>query len=443
MKTTEEKSKGLTKKYQVVIAAADLEAEIQERINRLSKNVKLPGFRPGKAPKEMLVQKYRASVLSEALDHVMQHAVTDIIKDNKLKVAMEPEVKLDKFEDGKDVEFTVEIETLPEIKLKDFSALKLEKLTAEVPEDEINKSLEYVAQSRRETEPVKEDRASKKGDIVVIDFTGSVDGVEFKGGKGTDYPLELGSNAFIPGFEDQLIGHKKGDKVDVKVKFPKDYHAKDLADKDAVFAVEIKELKVLKKTEINDEFAKSLGEKDLASLKEKVAERIKEDYESASKMKLKRALLDVLDKEYQFEVPEKLVNAEYDNIVKQYEHAKEHNELDSYEKSKSEKDLLKEYKEIANRRVKLGLLLSEVGVQEKIQIAPDDINKAIMAEARKYPGQEKAVFDFYLKNKNAVEALKAPVMEQKIVDHILGKVKLTDKTVSVKELYTFDEDEKK
>ncbi len=442
MKISQEKTKGLTFSCTAVIDAAEFETEVQARIARLAKGAKLPGFRPGKAPVAMLNQKYRGAALGEVLDDMVQKSVRDIIRQKDLRVAMEPEVKLSKFEDGKDIEFTMEVETLPEIKLGDFSKIKLEKLMAEVPAEEIDKSLEYVAQTRRETETVKEDRVSQKGDIAVIDFTGSIDGVEFKGGKGTDYPLELGSNSFIPGFEDQLIGHKKDDKVDVKVKFPKDYHAKDLADKDAVFAVVIKELKTLKKVEINDEFAKSLGEKDLASLKEKVAARIKQDYENASKMKLKRALLDALDKEYKIELPTKLVDTEYDNIVKQYEHAKEHNELDEYEKSKKEADLLKEYKEIASRRVKLGLVLSEVGMQEKIQIAPDDINKAIANEARKYPGQEKAVFDFYLKNKNAVEALKAPVMEEKIVDHILSKVQLTDKIVSVKELYTFDDDEK-
>ncbi|MBR6327561.1 MAG: trigger factor, partial [Alphaproteobacteria bacterium] len=358
---------------------------------------------------------------------------------NKLRVAHEPNVKIEKFEDGKDIEFSMEVETLPEVKLGDFSKIKLEKPMAAVPDEEINKSLEYVAQSRRDTEVVTQDRAAKKGDIVVIDFKGSIDGVAFKGGRGTDYPLELGSNSFIPGFEDQLIGAKKGDKKDVKVTFPKDYHAKDLAGKDAVFAVEVKELRTLKKVEINDEFAKSLGAKDLADLKAKVAERIKEDYESAAKMKLKRALLDVLDKEYKFELPETLVKAEYDGILRQYEHAKEHGELDEYEKSKKEKDLLKEYQEIAQRRVKLGLILSEVGAAQKIQITSDDLNKAIMNEARKYPGQEKAVFDFYLNNKNAIESLKAPVMEEKIVDAILAKAQISEKTVSVKELYTFDE----
>ena len=442
MKVSQEKSKGLTLKFKAVIEAADFEKEVSARVQKLAKETKLPGFRPGKAPAALINQKFRSAALGEALDSAVQKAVAEIVSGNKIKPATEPKVNIEKFEDGKDIEFSMEVETLPEIKLGDFSKIKLEKLTSDVPEEEIEKSIKYVAESRRDTEEVKEDRAAKKGDVVVIDFTGSIDGAEFEGGKGTSYPLELGSNAFIPGFEDQLIGAKKGDKKDVKVTFPKEYHAKDLAGKDATFAVEVKELRKLKKVEINDELAVSLGAKDLADLKQKISEHILADYENASKMKLKRALLDALDKEYKFDLPQSIVDAEYDGIVKQYEHAKEHGELDSYEKSKNEKDLLKEYKEIAARRVKLGLVLSEVGAQEKIQVTADDLNKAIMNEARKYPGQEKAVFDFYLKNKRAVEALKAPVMEEKIVDAILSKAQITEKKVSVKELYTFDEDKK-
>ena len=442
MKVSKDKSKGLTLKFKAVIEAADFEKEVQSRVQKLAKETKLAGFRPGKAPASLINQKFRGAALGEALDAAVQKAVAEIISENKLRPAGEPKVNIEKFEDGKDVEFSMEVETLPEIKLGDFSKIKLEKLIADVPEEEIEKSIKYVAESRRESEEIKEDRAAKKGDIVVIDFTGSIDGVEFKGGKGTAYPLELGSGSFIPGFEDQLIGTKKGAKKDVKVTFPKDYHAKDLAGKDAVFAVEVKELRALKKIQINDELAVSLGAKDLADLKKQIAERILQDYEHASKLKLKRALLDALDKEYKLELPQSIVDAEYDSIVKQYEHAKAHNELDAYEKSKKEKDLLKEYKEIAERRVKLGLVLSEVGAKEKIQITPDDLNKAIMSEARKYPGQEKAVFDFYLKNKNAIEALKAPVMEEKIVDAILAKAQISEKKVSVQELYTFDEEKK-
>ncbi len=439
MKVTETKSKGLNREYQAVIPAADFEKEIDAKLDTLAKTTKLPGFRPGKAPKAMLKQKYRASVLGEVLDEMLRQAADSIVKDNKLRPAVMPEINLKVFKDGQDIEFDVIVEVLPEIKLGDFSKIELEKLTAEVPAEEVEKAIRYVAESRKENVKIAEDRPTKKGDIAVIDFVGSVDGNEFNGGKGSAYPLELGSGSFIPGFEDQLIGKKAGDKVDVKVTFPKEYHAKDLAGKDAVFAVEIKEIREPKPVVIDDEFAVSLGEKDLDSLRAKVVERIKADYEIASKMKLKRALLDVLDKEYSFDVPQKLTDAEYDGIVKQYEQAKKYNQLDEYEKSKDEKDLLAEYKEIASRRVKLGLLLSEVGMNAKINIAPEDINKAIAAEARKYPGQEKAVFDYYLKNKEAVEALKAPVFEEKIVDYILGQTKLNEKVVPVEELYSFDE----
>ena len=442
MKVTETKSKGLNKEYKVVIPAADFEKEVDAKIERISKTTKLPGFRPGKAPKAMLKQKYRASVLGEVLDEMLKNSADEIIKENKLRPAVMPEINLTVFGDGKDVEFDVVVEVLPEIKLGDFSKITLEKLMAEVPAEEVEKAIRYVAESRKETVKVEEDRPTKKGDVAVIDFVGSVNGEEFKGGKGSNYPLELGSGSFIPGFEDQLIGKKAGDKVDVKVTFPENYHAKDLAGKEAVFAVEIKEIREPKEVVIDDEFAKSLGEKDLDSLRAKVVERIKADYEVASKMKLKRALLDVLDKEYNFEVPSKLIDAEYDGIVKQYEQAKKYNQLDEYEKSKDEKDLLAEYKEIALRRVKLGLLLSEIGMDAKLTILPEDINKAIAAEAQKYPGQEKAVFDYYLKNKNAVEALKAPVFEEKIVEHVLSKVKLQEKTVTAEELYSFEEDKK-
>lgn len=442
MKIKELKSKDLKKQFQITVAVADFEKEVDAKLENVAKNTKIPGFRPGKAPKEMLKQKYRASVLGEALDEIVRHATDDLIKEKRLQPAMMPDIKVTKFEDGKDIEFEVTLEVLPEIKLGNFSKITLDKVMAEVPAEEVEKALGYLAGSRKETVKIEENRAAKKGDVLLIDFVGSVDGVEFAGGKGNDYPLELGSNTFIPGFEDQLIGAKAGDKVDVKVKFPKEYHAKDLADKDAVFAVTVKELRKNKPVEINDEFAKSLGEADLNALKEKIAGRIKEDYENASKMKLKRALLDVLDKEYDFEVPEGLVNAEYDGICKQYEQAKKYNQLDEDEKNKKEADLLKEYKEIAVRRVKLGLLLSEVAKEENITITSDDLNKAIMAEARKYPGQEKAVFDYYLKNKQAVEGLKAPVFEEKIVDHILSKVKLKENKVSVEELYNFGDEKK-
>jgi len=438
MKVKEEKSKGLNKKYSVTLAAADFTAAVDKKLEQIAKTVKLPGFRAGHAPKSIITQKYRSSVLGEALDELIRDAANHVIADNKLRPAVTPDVNITKFEDGKDIEFTVEAEVLPEISLGDFSKISLNKYCAKVPAEEIDKAVKYMLDSRRDSAKVEENRAAKKGDIAVIDFIGSVDGTEFQGGKGNAYPLELGSNSFIPGYEDQLIGKKVGETVEVKVTFPKDYHAKDLAGKEAVFVTTIKELRTYKPVELNDEFAKSMGAKDVADLKAKIEARIQEDYASAARIKLKRDLLDIFDKEYSFEVPQKLVDAEYAAIEKQYKDAKAKGRLDKSEKSRDEKDVLAEYKEIALRRVKLGLLLSEIGSSEKLSLTADDVNKAIMEEAKRYPGQEKTVLDYYLKNKQAVEALKAPAYEEKIIDFVLTKAKVADKEVSAEELYNFD-----
>ncbi len=442
MKVTENKSEGLKKEYQVQVSAADFEKKVDEKLNKIAKTAKIQGFRAGHAPKSMIKQKYRASVLGEVMEELVQSAANDIVKDNNLKPVMMPDIKITSFADGKDLEFTVSLENMPEIKLGNLNEISLTRVTADVPAEEVEKALKYLANSRKETAKVEEDRATVKGDTVMIDFVGTVDGVEFQGGKGANYPLELGSGSFIPGFEDQLIGKKAGDKVEVKVTFPENYHAKDLAGKAAVFTTDIKEIRVAKDVEINDEFAKSLGEESLDKLKELISNRIKGDYEQATRMKLKRELLDNLDKNYDFAAPQSLVDAEYKGIVAQYEQAKKHNQLDESEKAKPEEEILSEYKDIAVRRVKLGLLLSEIGKDAKITVNPEDINAAIMNEAKKYPGQEKAVFDYYLKNKQAIESLKAPVFEEKIIDYIVSQAKVADKVVSVEELYKFDEDAK-
>ena len=442
MKVTELKSEGLKREYKVSIPAADVAAKVDEKLAQVAKSVKLPGFRPGKAPLSMIKQKYQASVMGDVLDDMVRTGSEKVIADKKLHPSMMPSIKINSFGEGKDIEFEMNMEVLPEIKLGDITKLSIEKPMAEVPTEEIDKALGYLAKSRHETVKIEEDRAAQKGDVAVIDFVGSVDGVEFKGGKGEGYSLELGSGTFIPGFEDQLVGKKAGEKVDVNVTFPENYHAKDLAGKAAVFAVEVKELRKNKEVKIDDEFAKSLGEKSLDDLKQKISDRIKVDYEGAARLKMKRQILDALDKEYSFEVPENLVDAEYKGILAQYEQAKKYNQLDESEKAKSEDELKQEYKDIAVRRVKLGLVLSEIGKDAKINIEADDINKAIMNEARKYPGQEQIVLDYYLKNKQAVEALKAPIFEEKIIDHIVSKANVANKTVSVEELYSFDEEEK-
>ncbi|MBR4106083.1 MAG: trigger factor [Alphaproteobacteria bacterium] len=439
MKVTELKAEGLNKSYKVVADNSDVSKEYTNRLANVAKKAKIQGFRAGKAPLSMIEKKYHNEVMGEVMDEMIRKGTNEAVSSNKLRPVNQPSVKILSFDEGKDLEFEVNVEVLPEIKIGDFSKISLEKLTADVPAEEVDKAVNYLAQSRKQTVKVDGKKAAK-GDTVMIDFTGSVDGVEFNGGKGSDYPLELGSNSFIPGFEDQLVGSSAGDKVDVKVKFPENYHAKDLAGKDAVFAVTVREVREPKEIEINDELAKSLGAESLDKLKENLSSRIKADYDNASRMKLKRQLLDVLDKEYNFEVPNSLVDAEYNAIVQQYEQAKKMGRLDEEEKSKKEADLLKDYKNIAIRRVKLGLLLSEVGQDAKVTIKPEDINAAIMNEARRYPGQEQLVLDYYLKNKNAVEALKAPIFEEKIIDHILSLTKLNEKKVSVEELYKMEEE---
>ena len=439
MNIKEVKSEGLSREYDVTISASDFSAAVDKKLKEIAKTVSMAGFRAGKVPFAMVKQKYYGNAMSETLDDMLRDGVNEVLKEKNLRPVFTPDVDLKKFEDGKDIEFKVSMDVMPEIKLKDFSQVKVEKVVADVAEEEVNKALEYMANSRRDSVKVEEDRAIVKGDIAVIDFVGSIDGVEFAGGKGEAYPLEIGSNSFIPGYEDQLIGKKAGEVVNVKATFPENYHAKDLAGKEALFVTTIKEIRTVKKAEINDDFAKSMGEENLDKLKETIKSRIAQDYEGASKMKLKRVLLDALDKAYSFDVPAKLVDMEYESIVKQYENAKKNNQLDEDEKSKKEEDLLKEYKDIAVRRVKLGLLLAEVGNQAKVTVNQEDVNKAIMAEAQHYPMQAKAIFDFYLKNKEAIERLRTQVYEEKVIDYVLSKATISEKKVSVEELYNFDE----
>lgn len=436
------KTSNLTKHFDLKISGADFAKKITEKLEALRKEAKLPGFRAGQAPMTLIQSKYGNSVKGEALDELIQKTVEDTFKSENIRPALRPKVEITKFDEGKDIEFTVDVESLPEIKPADFSTMAVKMLSAEAGDTEIEDALKRLAQSRRTTEIVDEKRATKKGDIVVIDFVGSIDGTEFKGGNGKDYYLDLGSNTFIPGFEDQLIGKNIGDVVDVNVTFPADYHAKDLAGKKALFKVTLKELRKIKDPEMNDEFAKSFGAESLAKLKEMIKDELNKEYARISRMHSKRHLLDALAAAHKFEVPTGMVDLEFDAIWKQFEEAKKANQLDDEEKSKSEDDLKKEYRDIAERRVRLGLLLAEIANENKISLAQEDISNAIMAEARRYPGQEKMVFEYYQKNPQAVDALKAPLFEEKVVDFLLGKVKKDEQKVSVKELYDYNPDKK-
>ncbi|MBQ9089773.1 MAG: trigger factor [Alphaproteobacteria bacterium] len=433
----------LSHSFTVVIPAKEFADKQTAKLEEIRKEAKIQGFRPGQAPLNIIRSKYENAVKGEVLDELIQSYTEKTFEENKIRPALRPKVEIKTFEDGKDIEYTIDVESLPEIKPVDFKTLSIEKIVTQATDKEINAALEKLANARKTTEIVNEERETKTGDVIVIDFVGSIDGEEFKGGTGKDYYLDLGSNTFIPGFEDQLTGHKIGEKVDVNVTFPENYHAKELAGKKALFKVDIKELRKYKTPEMDDEFAKTFGSESFDALKEMIKTELNKEYVNVARMHTKRALLDALAEAHSFEVPQGMVDMEFDAIWKQFEEAKKNNQLDEDEKSKSDDELKAEYRQIAERRVRLGLLLAEVANENKITLTKEDLTNAVMAEARRYPGQEKMVFDYYQKNPQALDALKAPMFEEKVVDYILSVVQTVEKEMTAEELYAYNPDEAK
>jgi trigger factor len=364
-------------------------------------------------------------------------ATRETLNTRSLRPAGQPKVEIVKFEEGADLEYTLAFELFPEIKPLDFATLKLERLVAEIDEAEIDKHLARLAEGMKGSQPVADDRPAKAGDVVVIDFVGSVDGKEFAGGKAEGYHLELGSGSFIPGFEDQLIGAKGGDKREVKVTFPAEYGNAELAGKAAVFTVEVKEVRESVPTAIDDALAKKLGIENLEALKKRLREEHEKEYGQLSRLRLKRALLDRLAEIGGFEVPEGLVEGEFQEIWKHAEAerkaAAEHGQPHP-DSGKGEDELKGEYRAIAERRVKLGLLLSEIGRLNNIQVTAEDVNRAVVAEARRFPGQEQVVVNYYRSNAQATEGLKPAIFEDKVVDFILEMAAVNDRKVPAAEL---------
>lgn len=436
MQVTETKTEELLREYTIMVPASEIDAHVDERLKEVGQTVNLPGFRPGKAPMSLLKKKYGQNVMGEVLDKVISDNVRKTLTEKELKPAMQPKVEITKFEEGSDLEYTIAVELLPEIKLMDFSKLKLERLVAEAEDKDIDTALERLADVHKISETVESKRKLKNGDVAVIDFVGSVDGEEFPGGKGDDYPLELGSGSFIPGFEEQVVGAKVGDALDVKVSFPEEYGAAELAGKDAVFAVTVKELRESQPHPYDDELAKKVGMDTLDELKQKIRDDHGDEFNAMSRSRMKRELLDMLADGHDFTLPGGLVSQEADAIWGQLEEARKsgQNVLDDEDKDKSDEELRADFDDIAARRVRLGLVLSEVGHVNQLQVGQEDVNKAIMAECRKYPGQEKAVMDYYAQNAEAREQMSAPLYEDKVVDFIMELAKVTDKTVSAEEL---------
>lgn len=441
MQVTETKNEGLSREYTIVIPAAELEDRVLVKLAEIGQQVNIPGFRQGKVPTKLLRQRYGQAVLGDVVQEAVVESSSQAITDQSLTPATQPKIDVTSFEDGKDLEYTMAVEVMPEINAVDFKTIKLERLTADISDEEIEKSMANIASEMVRSEPIKRARKSRKDDIVVIDFVGSVDGVEFDGGKADDFQLTLGSNRFIPGFEDQLIGAKPGEHVTVNVSFPEDYQAENLKGKDAVFEVDIKEIREQVETPIDDELAKSLGLESLDQLKDGTRQQLEQNYTMFSRNRLKRDLLDQLDEAHDFEIPPGMVETESQSIWEQFEEARREDRLDDEDKEKSEDDLKAEYEKIASRRVRLGLLLAEVGRENNIEVTAEEVNQAMLQEVRKYPGQERQVMEYFQQNQQAMAGLRAPIFEDKVIDFILEMAEVSERAVSPEELMAMPEEE--
>ena len=448
MHVTETLSEGLKREFQVVIPAETIKSEVDAHLTQLAPTIQLPGFRPGKVPVSLLKKRYGSSVMGEVLEKTVNETSQKTLDERDLRAATQPQIEISKFDEGGDLEFSMVVDIMPEITLIDFSSLELERLIAEPGDADLDKAMSKLANEHKRSEPIK--RESKSGDIVVINFKGMVDGEAFDGGTAEGFYLEIGSGTFIPGFEDQLIGANAGDKRDVTVTFPEDYGQTSLAGKEAVFETEVTEIRETTDPTIDDEFAKLFGMDDLDALKEAIKGQLSRDYGAAARARLKRTLLDSLEKQSSFDLPQGMVQNEYDAICKavnqqQHDHDHDHDhdhshEHDAADVSLSDEDKA-EYRGIAERRVRLGLLLQEVARLNNISIGDEEVARAIYQEASKYPGQEEKIVKFYQQNAQAQANIRAPLLEDKIVDFIVEMAKVTDKTVTAEELFNEEDDD--
>jgi trigger factor len=440
MQVTELKKETLNVQYEVKVTAQDIDKEVDAKVEEVSKTIKKPGFRPGKVPVAMVKKQYGKALLGEVLEKVVNDTTAKIIEEKGLRPALQPKIEVKEFDEGKDLVYTMAVDLLPEFEVVDLKSLKLEKPVAKVEKKAVDEALERIAGSNRETEAVTEARATKKGDILVIDFHGRTakDNKPHPGMHAHDAQLELGSGQFIPGFEDQLVGKKVGDKVEVKVTFPEQYHAAELAGQDAIFDTEIKEIRQAKPVEINDEFAQKLGLDNEKALRDIIEKQMQSEYDGFSRQKVKRALLDSLDDSHDFEIPAGMKDMEYQNILMQVKMERQADLKDGELTLTAEEE--EELQAIAERRVRLGLVLSEVGRANNVKITDQELQRAVIMEAQRYPGQEAQVFEYYRKNRQALDALRAPVFEDKVVDFILELASVSEMPVSIEAL-TKEEDE--
>jgi trigger factor len=450
MEITETLSDGLKREFQIQVPAADLEARLTERLGELKDKVQLRGFRPGKVPMAHLRKIYGKAVMAETIEALIRELNAKVVTDHGLKLAMEPKVTIPNEETEvakviggqSDLAYTLAVEVLPKIELADFKGIKLERPVADLTDAQVSEALDRIAEQNRPFAAKGEGGKVEKGDRVVIDFTGTLEGVPFEGGTGGDVGVNVGSGTFIPGFEDQLIGMTGGETRQVKVTFPSNYTNEHLAGKDAEFKVTAKTVEAPGTVAVDDAFAKQLGLESLDKLKEAVKGRLQQEHAGLSRQRVKRQLLDKLDEMHKFALPPTLAEEEFKNVWNAVDSDLKAQGRSFADESTTEEKAREEYRGIAERRVRLGLVLAEIGERNKIAVTDEEVTRAIVERARQVPGREQEVWEFYQKNPGALASIRAPIFEEKVVDFLLELATVSEKQVSREELLKEDEDEK-
>lgn len=434
-----ETADGLSRVYKVSVPAADIEERLGKRIDEIRPQMKLKGFRPGKVPRSHVLKMFGKSIRGEVVEALVKETSQKAIADSSVRPAAEPEMEMESdmeavLEGTADLAYNMHVDVMPDFEPVDVKTLSITRPVAEITDEELDARLQTIAESNPQFTKRAKTAKARLTDAVVIDFLGKIDGEPFEGGGAEEHTLVLGSNSFIPGFEDQLVGVKAGAEIDVTVTFPEQYQAEHLAGKEAVFEVKVHEVRAPKTPKIDDEFAKGLGLEGLDKLKEMLTEQIQSEYTAASRDKAKRSLLDALDEAHDFELPPKMVESEFGQIWQQVQSELDAGRGDEEDKEKSEDELKSDYRAIAERRVRLGLVLAEIGQAADVAISENEVQQALIREAQNFPGQERQVIEFFQKNPNAMAQLRAPIYEDKVVDYILETAKVEDKSVDKDEL---------
>ena len=440
MEVTETNAEGLSRTFKVVVPASELAAKLDSRIDEIRPQMNLKGFRPGKVPASHVRKMFGKSIMSELIEGLMGETNQKAFEDAKIRPASQPDVQLDGdietvLEGKADLAYDLNVDIMPDFEPTDIKVIELERPVAKVADDDVKEALEKLAEQNVKFEARGKTAKAKDGDAVAIDFVGKIDGEAFEGGSAEDQAVVIGAGRFIPGFEEQLVGVKAGDETELKVTFPEDYPSEDLKGKDAVFEVKVNEVRAPKTPDVDEEFATNFGLESLDQLKEMITQQIQTEHDGASRQKAKRALLDSLDERHSFDLPPKMVDQEFETIWTQLQQEKEAGNLDEEDASKTDDQLKTDYHAIAERRVRLGLVLAEIGRVADVQITDQEVQQAVIAEARRFPGQEREVIEFFQKNPGAMAQVRAPIYEEKVVDHILEVAKVTDKEISKEDLF--------